>query len=90
MAVDIKDVQEVADALGKKFDEFKSTNDKRVEALEAEVRLGQQLRQPAEDVAGHASSSTTSRRSSSTLASVRPSVSRDRMVSVSATPGRTA
>lgn len=36
MAVEIKDVQEVADALGKKFDEFKSTNDKRVEALEAE------------------------------------------------------
>ena len=36
MAVEIKDVQEVAEALGKKFDEFKSTNDKRVEALEAE------------------------------------------------------
>ena len=33
MAVEIKDVQEVAEALGKKFDEFKSTNDKRVEAL---------------------------------------------------------
>lgn len=36
MAVELKDVQEVAEALGKKFDEFKSTNDKRVEALEAE------------------------------------------------------
>jgi len=36
MAVDIQDVKEVAEALGKKFDEFKSTNDKRVEALEAE------------------------------------------------------
>lgn len=36
MAVEIKDVQEVAEAIGKKFDEFKSTNDKRVEALEAE------------------------------------------------------
>lgn len=36
MGVEIKDVQEVAEALGKKFDEFKSGNDKRVEALEAE------------------------------------------------------
>lgn len=36
MAVEIKDVQEVAEALGKKFDEFKNTNEKRVEALEAE------------------------------------------------------
>lgn len=36
MAVELKDVQEVADALGKKFDEFKSVNDKRVDALEAE------------------------------------------------------
>jgi len=36
MAVEIKDVQEVAEALGKKFDEFKSANDKRVEALESE------------------------------------------------------
>lgn len=36
MGVEIKDVQEVAEALGKKFDEFKSSNDKRVEALEAE------------------------------------------------------
>lgn len=36
MAVDIQDVKEVAEALGKKFDEFKSVNDKRVEALEAE------------------------------------------------------
>lgn len=36
MAVEIKDVQDVAEALGKKFDEFKSINDKRVDALEAE------------------------------------------------------
>lgn len=36
MAVELKDVQDVAEALGKKFDEFKSVNDKRVEALESE------------------------------------------------------
>lgn len=36
MAVELKDVQDVAEALGKKFDEFKSSNDKRVEAIEAE------------------------------------------------------
>lgn len=36
MAVELKDVQEVAEALGKKFDEFKGANDKRVDALEAE------------------------------------------------------
>lgn len=36
MAVELKDVQDVADALGKKFDEFKERNDKRVDALEAE------------------------------------------------------
>lgn len=36
MAVELKDVQEVAEALGKKFDEFKAVNDKRVEALESE------------------------------------------------------
>lgn len=36
MAADIQDVKEVAEALGKKFDEFKSVNDKRVEALESE------------------------------------------------------
>lgn len=36
MAVELKDVQDVAEALGKKFDEFKTTNDKRVDALEAE------------------------------------------------------
>lgn len=36
MAVELKDVQDVAEALGKKFDEFKGANDKRVEALEAE------------------------------------------------------
>ncbi|MBX9816956.1 MAG: phage major capsid protein [Burkholderiaceae bacterium] len=36
MPVELKDVQEVAEALGKKFDEFKGANDKRVDALEAE------------------------------------------------------
>jgi HK97 family phage major capsid protein len=36
MAVELKDVQDVAEALGKKFDEFKERNDKRVDALEAE------------------------------------------------------
>jgi HK97 family phage major capsid protein len=36
MAADNQDVKEVAEALGKKFDEFKSVNDKRVEALESE------------------------------------------------------
>lgn len=36
MAVELKDVQEVADALGKKFDEFKEKNDKRLTGLEAE------------------------------------------------------
>lgn len=36
MPADNQDVKEVAEALGKKFDEFKAVNDKRVEALEAE------------------------------------------------------
>lgn len=36
MAVEIEDVQEVAEALGKKFDEFKSTNDKRLDGVTAE------------------------------------------------------
>jgi HK97 family phage major capsid protein len=36
MAVEIKDVQDVAEALGKKFDEFKEKNDKRIDGLEAE------------------------------------------------------
>lgn len=36
MAVELKDVQEVADALGKKFDEFKEKNDKRLSGLESE------------------------------------------------------
>lgn len=36
MAVELKDVQDVAEAIGKKFDEFKERNDKRVDALEAE------------------------------------------------------
>lgn len=44
MPVELKDVQDVAEALGKKFDEFKSTNDKRVDALEAEKgKLSEQL-----------------------------------------------
>jgi len=36
MAVEKKDIEEVADALGKKFDEFKEKNDKRIDGLEAE------------------------------------------------------
>ena len=36
MAVEKKDIEDVADALGKKFDEFKEKNDKRIEGLEAE------------------------------------------------------
>ncbi|SDO29621.1 phage major capsid protein, HK97 family [Halomonas shengliensis] len=36
MAVDQKDVAQVAEELGKRFDEFKSTNDKRLEAVEQE------------------------------------------------------
>lgn len=36
MAVEEKDIKEVADALGKKFDEFREKNDKRIEGLEAE------------------------------------------------------
>ncbi|MGH8382622.1 phage major capsid protein [Pseudomonas sp.] len=36
MAVEEKDIKEVADALGKKFDEFKEKNDKRIDGLEAE------------------------------------------------------
>ncbi|MHA7916498.1 phage major capsid protein [Alloalcanivorax xenomutans] len=36
MGVDLKDVELVARELGEKFDEFKSTNDKRLEAIEAE------------------------------------------------------
>ncbi|POA75358.1 phage major capsid protein [Pseudomonas sp. GW531-T4] len=36
MAVEEKDIKEVAEALGKKFDEFKATNDKRIDGLEAE------------------------------------------------------
>jgi len=36
MAVELKDVQDVAEAIGRKFDEFKASNDKRVEALETE------------------------------------------------------
>ena len=36
MAVDQKDIDQVAEALGKKFDEFKERNDKRVDALEEE------------------------------------------------------
>lgn len=36
MAVDQKDVAQVAEELGKRFDEFKSSNDKRLEAVEQE------------------------------------------------------
>lgn len=36
MAVDHKDVAQVAEELGKRFDEFKSSNDKRLEAVEQE------------------------------------------------------
>lgn len=36
MAVDKKDIEDVAEALGKKFDEFKKTNDKRIDGLEEE------------------------------------------------------
>jgi HK97 family phage major capsid protein len=36
MAVEKKDIDDVAEALGKKFAEFKERNDKRVDALEAE------------------------------------------------------
>ena len=36
MAVDAKDVSQVAEELGKRFDEFKSSNDKRIDAIEQE------------------------------------------------------
>lgn len=36
MAVEKKDIEDVAEALGAKFDEFKKTNDKRIDGLEAE------------------------------------------------------
>lgn len=36
MAVEKKDIDDVAEALGRKFDEFKKTNDKRIEGLEEE------------------------------------------------------
>ncbi|WP_027967314.1 phage major capsid protein [Halomonas halocynthiae] len=36
MAVDVKDVSQVAEELGKRFDEFKSSNDKRIDAIEQE------------------------------------------------------
>lgn len=42
MAVEKKDIDDVAEALGKKFDEFKATNDKRLDAIEAEkAKLGE-------------------------------------------------
>lgn len=44
MAVELKDVQEVADALGKQFEEFKAKNDKRVDGIEAEKgKLSEQV-----------------------------------------------
>ncbi|MFW1676447.1 phage major capsid protein [Pontibacter sp. JAM-7] len=36
MSVDIQDVKQVAEELGARFDEFKSKNDKRIDAMEAE------------------------------------------------------
>lgn len=36
MAVEKKDIEDVAEALGRKFDEFKVVNDKRIDGLEAE------------------------------------------------------
>lgn len=43
MAVDHKDVAQVAEELGKRFDEFKSANDKRFEAIDAEkAKLSEQ------------------------------------------------
>lgn len=36
MAVEKKDIDDVAEALGKKFDEFKEKNDKRIDGLESE------------------------------------------------------
>lgn len=36
MAVELKDIEQVADELGGRFEEFKSKNDKRMEALESE------------------------------------------------------
>ncbi|SEG20521.1 phage major capsid protein [Marinobacterium lutimaris] len=36
MAVELKDIEQVAEEFGKKFDEFKSKNDKRLEGIEAE------------------------------------------------------
>lgn len=36
MAVDIKDVEQVAQELQQKFDDFKAKNDKRVDAIEQE------------------------------------------------------
>lgn len=36
MAVEKKDIEDVAEALGAKFDEFKKNNDKRIDGLEAE------------------------------------------------------
>jgi len=36
MAVEKKDIEDVAEALGKKFEEFKKTNDKRIDGLEEE------------------------------------------------------
>ena len=36
MAVEIKDVEQVAQELQAKFDDFRSKNDKRIEALESE------------------------------------------------------
>ncbi|MBO1110231.1 phage major capsid protein, partial [Plesiomonas shigelloides] len=44
MAVDIKDVEQVAQELQKNFDEFKVNNDKRIEGIEGEkAKLAEQV-----------------------------------------------
>ncbi|MEJ9723227.1 phage major capsid protein, partial [Escherichia coli] len=44
MAVDVKDVEQVAQDLQQKFDDFKAKNDKRIEAIEQEKgKLAEQV-----------------------------------------------
>ncbi|MCP5645328.1 phage major capsid protein, partial [Klebsiella pneumoniae] len=44
MAVDIKDVEQVAQDLQQKFDDFKAKNDKRIDAIEQEKsKLAEQV-----------------------------------------------
>ncbi|GJH75799.1 hypothetical protein ECZC06_53930 [Escherichia coli] len=40
MSVDIKDVEQVAQDLQQKFDDFKAKNDKRIDAIEQEKQAG--------------------------------------------------